>query len=526
MSQWALAALVVAISGVYAVRWTRRLSETGGELPLKTLVATLLAAAVVVAELGGAALPSGAAIAATIVSALFVFAPMALAGAARAGRYRLAAGLSRAFYWTPDGRAGLDRLVAQVALRRGDLDAADRWIADDAALLRLQWLAAQERWLEVLDPARDPRRRPGVDASADALHLADEARVRALLALDRTEEAEDEVRTLEQAAAADGAGPVARRAAQLSSARLAAARGRVEEVQRTLQPPPPGVAPHELFEILAQAAERAAHPVAAEAWARAYAVAPPALRERYAARLEAHGRSRPSVQRTRPVGTWSLTGALLALYLMQLALDGVGSPFGTSLGALTPSQASSSFLLGIPGVPEGGAWWRFLSYAFVHGNLVHIGLNAWVLFDIGRLYEGRRHWGDLLAAFTLGTAMGAYLTSVAQAGDTVVLLGASGGVLGVAGALLADVLRGRGAGDRAMTRSLLQWMALITLLSVAVPGVSLWGHVGGVVGGALWGFARQGLPRGRRISQTVGGAAIGLLALAFVAAATVAASLL
>jgi rhomboid protease GluP len=526
MSQWALAALVVAISGVYAVRWTRRLSEAGGELPVKTLAATALAAGVVIADLAGIALPAGAGAAATLLAALFVFAPMALAGAARAGRYGLAGGVAHALYWTPGGRAGLDRLVAQVALRRGDLDAADRWIADDAALLRLQWLAAHERWQEVLDPGRDPRRRPGVDASADALYLADEARIRALLALDRSEEAADELRRLEEVVAQDDAGPIARRAAHLSAARLAAARGRVEEVQRTLQPPPPGVAPHELFEILAEAAERAGHPVAGEAWTRAYAVAPPALRERYAARLEAHGRRRPTIRQARPLGTWSLTAALLGLYLLQLVLDGVGSPVRTALGALTPAQASASFLLGIPGVPAGEAWWRFLSYAFVHGNLVHIGLNAWVLFDIGRLYEGRRHWGDLAGAFTLGTAMGAYLTSVAQAGDTVVLLGASGGVLGVAGALLADVLRGRGAADRAMTRSLLQWMALITLLSVAVPGVSLWGHVGGVIGGALYGFARQGLPGGRRTSQAAGGASIGLLAVAFVAAASVAASLL
>jgi rhomboid protease GluP len=526
MSQWALAALVVAITGVYAVRWTRRLSEAGGELPLKTTVATLLAGAIVVADVGGTALPPGVAAAATALAALFVFGPIALTAAARGGRYGLAAGLVRVLYWTPQGRAGLERLVAQVALRRGDLAVADSWIGDDAALLRLQWLAAQERWHEVLDPTRDPRRRSDVDAGADALHLADEARVRALLALDRTEEAEDEVRRLQQRAGEDGAGPIAARVAQLSAARLAAARGRVEEVQRTLQPPPPGVAPHELFEILAQAAERAAHPVAGEAWARAYAAAPPPLQERYAARLEAHGHARPTVRRARPIGTWAATGTLVGLYLLQRTLDGVAPPVGTPLGALTPAQAASAFLLGIQGVPGGEAWWRFLSYAFVHGNLVHIGLNAWVLFDIGRLYEGRRHWGDLLAAFTLGTGMGAYLTSVAQAGDTVVLVGASGGVLGVAGALLADVLRGRGAADRAMTRSLLQWMALITLLSVAVPGVSLWGHVGGVVGGALWGFARQGLPGGRRTSQAAAGLSIALLALAFVGAATVAASLL
>lgn len=522
MSQVALFALVVAVTGIYAVRWARRLGPSGSELPVKTLTATVVAASVVALDIAGVALPEPFPGVAAALAAVFVFAPLAVAALARTGRYGLARAASESAYWTDAGRRALARLVAQVALRRGDLEAAEAWIPDDATLLRIQWAASAERWNEVLDPSLDPRSERDVDATADNLHLADDARVRALLALDRTSEAEAIVDRLGEAAARDDAGPILTRAAQLTAARLAAARGRLEEAQRTLQPAPPGVAPHVLFGILAEAAERSDHPAAGELWTRAYAAAPPGLRERYAHDLERLGREPPKVRRVRPIGTLATTGALLLAYLGQVVIDGVGQPLATSLGRLDPSQAASAFLLNIPGVPDGEAWWRFLSYAFVHGNLLHIALNAWVLFDIGRLYEARRHWGDLLAAFVLGTGMGAYLTSVAQAGDVVVLVGASGGVLGVAGALLADVLRSRGAADRALTRSLVQWMGLIALLSVAVPGVSLWGHVGGVVGGLLWGFLRQGIPGGRRTSEAAGGIALGLLAIAFVAALTVA----
>lgn len=522
MSQVALFALVVAVTGIYAVRWARRLGPNGSELPVKTLSATLVAGLVVVLDIAGVALPEPVPSLAAGLAAVFVFAPLLVAALARTGRYRLAQGFLRSVYWTEDGRRALARLTAQVALRRGDLEAAEAWIPDDAPLLRIQWAADAERWQEVLDPDLDPRSGRDVNPAADNLHLADDARVRALLALGRTEEAEKVVDRLRERAARDDAGPILTRVAQLTAARLAAARGRLEEAQRALQPPPAGVAPHVLFAVLAEAAERADHPAAGELWTRAFAAAPPGLRERYAGHLERLGRERPTVRRARPIGTWATTGALLLAYLGQVVVDGVGRPLATALGRLEPSQTASSFLLNIPGVPDGEAWWRFLSYAFVHGNLVHIALNAWVLFDIGRLYEARRHWGDLLAAFALGTAMGAYLTSVAQAGDVVVLVGASGGVLGVAGALLADVLRSRGSADRALMRSLVQWMGLIALLSVAVPGVSLWGHVGGVVGGLLYGFVRQGIPGGRRISEAAGGIALGLLAIAFVAAAQVA----
>ena len=72
-----------------------------------------------------------------------------------------------------------------------------------------------------------------------------------------------------------------------------------------------------------------------------------------------------------------------------------------------------------------------------------------------------------------------------------------------------------------MTRSLVQWMALIVVFSLAVPGVSLWGHVGGVVGGLLWGFVRQGLPRSSNIDLVAGMLSILLMGYALARAASV-----
>ena len=194
------------------------------------------------------------------------------------------------------------------------------------------------------------------------------------------------------------------------------------------------------------------------------------------------------------------------MYFVQLW---AGTRFGTNAWA-----AAAGFLTVNPAAPGGDAPWRYLSYAFVHGGLLHIGLNLWVLFDIGRLYESRRLWGNLLLAFVFGSVLGAYLTFVVQGGAPPGVIGASGGVLGVGGALLADVLRGRAAQDRLLTRSLLQWIGLIVVFSVAIPGVSLWGHVGGLLGGLLWGFIRQGLPNTRQVDLVAGVLSVTLLAYA------------
>ena len=116
---------------------------------------------------------------------------------------------------------------------------------------------------------------------------------------------------------------------------------------------------------------------------------------------------------------------------------------------------------------------------------------------------------------------GAFLTVLVGSSGPLILVGASGGILGMAGALLADAWRGQTQQDRLMTRSLVQWMALIVVFSLAVPGVSLWGHVGGVVGGLLWGFVRQGLPRLPAVDLTAGLLSIGLMVYALAQAASV-----
>jgi len=497
----------VAITGVYTLASTRRIAPAWSELPVKTLMATLLAAAVVTAELTGS--PVNGALRALIafVATPFVAAPLLVLTLARGRRYAFADALVAGLYWTPAGRDALRRVVVQAAIQQGDADAAlARLPQADADAMRAQALALRGDWLAVLALPQA--------GDGDPRALADAARVQALVALGRLPDAERLAATLRERFEGGEQTPVAYRTMVLAQLRIEAERGNLRKVRDTLQEPLVGVAPDELYALLGRAAEVAGERgVAVRVYQEAARVAPEARRERYAERLISWGEHVPPAARTRASGiaTPVLAGVLALAYAGQATLDLNLGAFALGQLTLIPSSIAAAFGLGIPGFPFGDAWWRYLSYAFVHGGIIHIGFNVWVLLDLGRVYEARRGWGDLMAAFTVGTAMGAYLTSVAQAGETLLLVGASGGVLGVAGALLADVLRSREPGDRALTRSLVQWMLLITLISLVIPNVSLWGHVGGVVGGMLWGFVRQGLPAWRLTGPVAGAVSIALL---------------
>jgi membrane associated rhomboid family serine protease len=495
MTQTGLLLLAVAITGIYAVRWTRRLAAPLSELPFKTLLATLLSSWVALGEFVTLPLTDALLPAALILGPLYVFAPLALVGLARNGRAPWAWALTRALYWSVDGRIGLRRLLTQAALQRGDAEVAAALAPEGDALIEAQIRSLQGDWPGVLTLAL-PR-------EGDNAFLGDAARVRALIATGRLDEAEGEIAAMAKRWEAQGGGPIGYRSLRLSEARLAAERGRFEQARETLQGVG-GLPAHLAFAVLARAAEVRGDPAAAgRMLSQAYGQAPEGYRRRYAERLAASGLTAPRVPRRWATGTLLLVLALGLLYVGQSLLDRAAAQLVFSRFAVEPSFVAAAFALNL-GFPSVDAWWRYLSYAFVHANIVHIGFNLWVLFDIGRLYEQRRGWGNVLAAFAVGTVMGAYLTQIVFGSDVHLMVGASGGVLGVAGALLADALRGRGGADRALTRGLLQWMVLIVLLSVAIPNVSLWGHVGGLVGGLLWGFIRQGLPPSRRFDLFVG----------------------
>ena len=81
-----------------------------------------------------------------------------------------------------------------------------------------------------------------------------------------------------------------------------------------------------------------------------------------------------------------------------------------------------------------GQWWRMITSIFLHFTLVHVGLNMWVLWDLGQLVE--RLVGNVgFLVLYLVAGLGGSLASLAW-NPTVVSAGASGAVFGVAGALL------------------------------------------------------------------------------------------
>jgi membrane associated rhomboid family serine protease len=213
--------------------------------------------------------------------------------------------------------------------------------------------------------------------------------------------------------------------------------------------------------------------------------------------------------------TYALIGLCVAAFIAEMAggadlLD--GRPAGSVMidGGLI---AYATDALGQPvGVAEGQAY-RIVTSAFLHSGLLHLGLNMFALYILGTLLEpaiGTARFVGIYAASVLAGSCGALLLDPEQ-----LTVGASGGVFGLMAAAFL-IARHRGLDELA---SQVGFFVIINLVfTFSIPGISIGGHLGGLVGGGLAALLVTLLER-RRLANARVIEGIGLVALCAIAVA-------
>jgi membrane associated rhomboid family serine protease len=202
-----------------------------------------------------------------------------------------------------------------------------------------------------------------------------------------------------------------------------------------------------------------------------------------------------------------MSGALAGVCVVAfLATWGVcGSRVGAGafgVGALWSLEACRDTLvdagaLSVASVWLDGSWWRVATTGLLHGSVLHLVLNIWSLLVVGEWAE--RVWGPwrTLGLFVLAS-VGGCLASQAWA-EAPIVVGASAGIMGVAGALLVGRLAGVGRVAAELeplsARALGTSVALLVGIGFVVPVIAQAGHPGGLVLGALLGWVGSGRRR-------------------------------
>jgi membrane associated rhomboid family serine protease len=125
-----------------------------------------------------------------------------------------------------------------------------------------------------------------------------------------------------------------------------------------------------------------------------------------------------------------------------------------------------------------GPWWRLVTSGFLHFGPLHLAVNMWSLWVIGKDFERVLGRVRFIGVYVLSLLGGSAVAFWLSAPDSQVA-GASGAIFGIMGGLTVLLRR-----LRLSLRPALIMIAINLAFSVAVQGVSLAAHVGGLLTGA------------------------------------------
>ncbi|MFB6773977.1 rhomboid family intramembrane serine protease [Streptomyces sp. NPDC056337] len=211
----------------------------------------------------------------------------------------------------------------------------------------------------------------------------------------------------------------------------------------------------------------------------------------------------------------TLAGGTVAAdpHLLTKILIGINVAVFIAVQALPSSFLSDMVLIGrwppAPFVPtEGvaeGEWYRLVTTMFTHEEIWHIGFNMISLWFLGGPLEaalGRARYLTLYLVSGLAGSALAYLIG----SPTTATLGASGAIFGLFGATAALVRR-----LNADMRPVVILLVISLIFTFTRGNISWQAHVGGLVAGAVIGFAMLHAPRERRALVQYGTCALVLL---------------
>lgn len=134
---------------------------------------------------------------------------------------------------------------------------------------------------------------------------------------------------------------------------------------------------------------------------------------------------------------------------------------------------------------------RYLSGGFLHGSLLHLGMNLRAMLTLPSWLENGIGKGVYLSAYLVAIVAGNVAHTLTTVGDlsgrasSGLCIGASGGICGLYGLMLASLLKMGNADAAYYVCKQMMWLLLYGFL---VPGVSNAGHFGGLIGGWLVGY--------------------------------------
>lgn len=184
---------------------------------------------------------------------------------------------------------------------------------------------------------------------------------------------------------------------------------------------------------------------------------------------------------------------LISSYLINKNLSMIASSNGISVSDIperVSNMVNNSVLitLGAKYTPliKDGQVWRLITCAFLHGSFLHIGCNMYMLYSIGPQIQ--RIFGKVkyILLYLISCITSSALSTIIN--PDAISVGASGGIFGLMGALLAFAIIERNKIDKEYTMGLIKTIGINLVIGLLVINIDNAAHIGGFLGGIILGF--------------------------------------
>jgi rhomboid protease GluP len=131
-----------------------------------------------------------------------------------------------------------------------------------------------------------------------------------------------------------------------------------------------------------------------------------------------------------------------------------------------------------------GEFWRLITAAFFHLDIIHLGCNMYALYVLGEQIETILGKKKFIFVYFISAIIGNLLSGAIN-GQQISSIGASGAIFGLMGALVYFGYHYRLYLGNVVIGQIAPVIIINLALSIAIPGIDIWGHVGGLIGGIL-----------------------------------------
>jgi len=132
-----------------------------------------------------------------------------------------------------------------------------------------------------------------------------------------------------------------------------------------------------------------------------------------------------------------------------------------------------------------GQYYRLISCMFLHGGIVHLGVNMYSLYAIGPMVESVYGKAKYIAIYFLSGICASIFSYIFS---TNVSIGASGAIFGLLGAVLVFAVKSKGKTGNGFIKSIISVIFINIFIGVTLPNIDNFAHMGGLLGGMIISF--------------------------------------